>query len=82
MPTTMIKNIRMRHIEKPFITQELIFNHREEVDSRLQSIMKNIHQTCVDFGAESEGYINYVKGANIAGFKKVADAMLAQGLVL
>ena len=54
---------------------------REEVDSRLQTIMKNIHQTCVDFGAESDGYINYVNGANIGGFVKVADAMLAQGVV-
>ncbi len=54
---------------------------REEVDSRLQTIMKNIHQTCVDFGTESDGYINYVNGANIGGFVKVADAMLAQGVV-
>jgi glutamate dehydrogenase/leucine dehydrogenase len=52
---------------------------REEVDMRLQTIMKNIHQTCVDFGKESDGYINYVNGANIGGFVKVADAMLAQG---
>mgnify|MGYP001824092186 CR=1 FL=1 len=54
---------------------------REEVDSRLQTIMKNIHQTCVDFGTEADGYINYVNGANIGGFVKVADAMLAQGVV-
>ncbi len=54
---------------------------REEVDSRLQIIMKNIHQTCVDFGTESNGYVNYVNGANIGGFVKVADAMLAQGVV-
>jgi glutamate dehydrogenase (NADP+) len=54
---------------------------REEVDNRLQTIMKNIHQTCVDFGTESDGYINYVNGANIGGFVKVADAMLAQGVV-
>ena len=54
---------------------------REEVDNRLQTIMKNIHQTCVDFGTESDGFINYVNGANIGGFVKVADAMLAQGVV-
>ncbi len=54
---------------------------REEVDNRLQTIMKNIHQTCVDFGTESDGYINYVNGANIGGFVKVANAMLAQGVV-
>lgn len=54
---------------------------REEVDNRLQTIMKNIHQTCVNFGTESEGYVNYVKGANIGGFVKVADAMIAHGAV-
>jgi glutamate dehydrogenase/leucine dehydrogenase len=54
---------------------------REEVDSRLQTIMKNIHQTCVDFGTEADGYVNYVNGANVGGFVKVADAMLAQGVV-
>jgi glutamate dehydrogenase/leucine dehydrogenase len=54
---------------------------REEVDSRLQTIMKNIHQACVDHGIESDGYVNYVNGANIGGFVKVADAMLAQGVV-
>jgi glutamate dehydrogenase/leucine dehydrogenase len=54
---------------------------REEVDNRLQTIMKNIHQTCVDFGTESEGYVNYMKGANIGGFVKVADAMIAHGAV-
>ena len=53
---------------------------REEVDAKLQSIMGEIHQSCLDFGKE-EGYVNYVKGANIAGFVKVADAMLAQGVV-
>jgi glutamate dehydrogenase (NADP+) len=53
---------------------------REEVDAKLQSIMADIHQSCLDFG-EEEGYVNYVKGANIAGFVKVADAMLAQGVV-
>ncbi|GLB52671.1 glutamate dehydrogenase [Neptunitalea chrysea] len=53
---------------------------REEVDNKLQEIMKNIHDNCVVYGDE-DGYINYVKGANIAGFVKVADAMLAQGVV-
>ena len=53
---------------------------REEVDAKLQSIMADIHQSCLDFGKE-KSYVNYVKGANIAGFVKVADAMLAQGVV-
>ena len=55
--------------------------HREEVDSKLQQIMKDIHETCIKFGREDDGYINYVKGSNIGGFVKVADAMLAQGAV-
>jgi glutamate dehydrogenase (NADP+) len=54
---------------------------REEVDQRLHTIMINIHQSCVKFGTEPDGFVNYVKGANIAGFVKVADAMLAQGVV-
>lgn len=54
---------------------------REEVDQRLQEIMVNIHKTCVKYGEEENGFINYVKGANIGGFIKVADAMIAQGLV-
>ncbi|MFU2137221.1 NADP-specific glutamate dehydrogenase [Gallibacterium anatis] len=53
---------------------------REEVDQRLFDIMANIHENCVANGSEN-GYINYVNGANIAGFRKVADAMLAQGIV-
>jgi glutamate dehydrogenase (NADP+) len=53
---------------------------REEVDSKLQNIMVRIHETCSKYGRD-EGYTNYVKGANIGGFVKVADAMLAQGLV-
>ena len=53
---------------------------RDEVDQRLQQIMKDIHRACVSYGKEKEG-INYEKGANIAGFVKVADAMLAQGVV-
>jgi glutamate dehydrogenase/leucine dehydrogenase len=54
---------------------------REEVDKRLREIMVNIHATCVKYGTESPTYINYVKGANIGGFMKVADAMMAQGIV-
>jgi glutamate dehydrogenase (NADP+) len=53
---------------------------REEVDQRLQTIMNDIHKSCVQFGAEGD-HVNYVKGANIAGFVKIADAMLAQGVV-
>ena len=53
----------------------------EEVDERLKGIMANIHEACVKYGKDSTGYIDYVKGANIAGFVKVADAMLAQGVV-
>ncbi|HWL54650.1 MAG TPA: NADP-specific glutamate dehydrogenase [Chthoniobacteraceae bacterium] len=52
-----------------------------EVDNRLHAIMQAIHHSCADYGTESDGFINYVKGANIAGFVKVADAMLAQGIV-
>ena len=54
---------------------------REEVDERLHTIMINIHKNCVKYGTEPDGFINYVKGANIGGFVKVADAMIAQGLV-
>ncbi len=53
----------------------------EELDERLQNIMKNIHQQCVTHGRENDGYINYVKGANLAGFIKVANAMLAYGVM-
>jgi glutamate dehydrogenase (NADP+) len=53
----------------------------EEVDQRLKAIMANIHESCVKYGSDGQGYIDYVKGANIAGFVKVADAMLAQGVV-
>ena len=53
----------------------------EEVDGHLRRIMTEIHETCVKYGTEEDGYINYVKGANIAGFIKVAEAMMAQGLV-
>lgn len=54
---------------------------REEVDLKLKEIMTNIHNSCIEYGKEKDGYINYVKGANIAGFVKVADAMIAQGVV-
>ncbi len=54
---------------------------RERVDQELHNIMINIHKTCVKYGTETDGSINYVKGANIGGFVKVADAMIAQGLV-
>jgi glutamate dehydrogenase (NADP+) len=53
---------------------------REEVDTRLRQIMKSIHETCVKYGREGD-FINYVKGANIGGFVKVADAMVEQGVV-
>ncbi|MBF6609299.1 MAG: NADP-specific glutamate dehydrogenase [Flavobacterium sp.] len=53
----------------------------EEVDEKLKMIMLNIHSSCVLFGSDGTGYVDYVKGANIAGFVKVADAMLAQGVV-
>jgi glutamate dehydrogenase (NADP+) len=54
---------------------------REEVDLELHKIMKSIHETCVKHGKQKDGYTNYVYGANIGGFVKVAEAMLAQGLV-
>ncbi|RDY59632.1 NADP-specific glutamate dehydrogenase [Flagellimonas nanhaiensis] len=54
---------------------------REEVDDRLKGIMNDIHDSCIEYGQEEGGYCNYVKGANIAGFVKVADAMLAQGVI-
>ena len=54
---------------------------REEVDKKLNEIMLNIHEQCVEYGIQEDGYIDYVKGANIAGFVKVADAMLDQGIV-
>jgi glutamate dehydrogenase (NADP+) len=53
----------------------------EEVDKRLHEIMKSIHQQCVIYGKEESGYVNYVKGANVAGFLKVANAMMDQGVI-
>ena len=52
-----------------------------EVDEKLHGIMHNIHEQCVKYGKQPDGYIDYVKGANIAGFMKVANAMMAQGIV-
>ncbi len=54
---------------------------REEVDEKLHGIMNDIHAACVKYGKDGDGYVDYVKGANVAGFVKVADAMLAQGVV-
>jgi len=53
----------------------------KEVDEKLHQIMDSIHASCVEYGTQPDGYINYVKGANIAGFMKVADAMLSQGVI-
>ena len=65
------------------MTQNSLRYHwsREEVDEKLKDIMLNIHNSCIEYGKQDDGYIDYVKGANIAGFVKVADAMLAQGIV-
>jgi len=65
------------------MTQNSLRYHwsREEVDEKLKDIMFNIHNSCIEYGKQDNGYIDYVKGANIAGFVKVADAMLAQGIV-
>ena len=53
----------------------------EEVETRLHQIMINIHDSCAKYGKEPDGFINYVNGANIAGFMKVANSMLDQGIV-
>ena len=53
----------------------------EEVEEKLHVIMKSIHASCVKYGKEEDGYVNYVKGANIAGFMKVANSMLDQGVI-
>ena len=52
----------------------------KEVDDYLKRIMNDIHENCVKYGTQADGYINYVKGANVAGFMKVAKAMMAQGV--
>ena len=54
---------------------------KDEVDAKLHQIMHSIHVACITYGIQEDGYINYVKGANIAGFIKVADAMLDLGVV-
>ncbi len=53
----------------------------EEVDARLKQIMSSIHNACVEYGTEADGYVNYMKGANIAGFMKVAKSMVEQGVI-
>ena len=53
----------------------------EEVDQKLHGIMREIHSQCLKYGTEPDGYINYMKGANIAGFMKVANAMMGQGVI-
>ena len=53
----------------------------EEVDQYLHRIMSDIHEACIKYGTEEDGYVNYVKGANVAGFLKVAGSMVDQGLV-
>ena len=53
----------------------------EEVDAKLHQIMASIHEQCVAYGREADGYLNYMKGANIAGFMKVANAMMEQGII-
>ena len=52
-----------------------------EVDEKLQGIMASIHRACIEYGSEADGYINYMKGANIAGFMKVAKSMVEQGII-
>jgi len=54
---------------------------KEEVDQKLKGIMASIHESCVKYGTEADGFVNYVKGANVAGFMKVAKAMMAQGVL-
>lgn len=61
-------------------SQKLVWS-AEEVDAKLRSIMADIHEQCRNYGQEESGYINYVKGANVAGFMKVANAMMAQGIL-
>ena len=53
----------------------------EEVDERLHRIMSDVHDQCVRYGRQPDGSINFVRGANVAGFMKVAHAMMAQGIV-
>jgi glutamate dehydrogenase (NADP+) len=55
--------------------------NRQEVDDRLHEIMRNIHTQCVRYGKKEDGYVDYVKGANVAGFLKVANSMLDMGVI-
>ncbi|MDI6747218.1 MAG: NADP-specific glutamate dehydrogenase [Rhodocyclaceae bacterium] len=61
-------------------SSQRLYWSRDEVDARLSGIMTNIHENCVRYGAQEGGFVNYVNGANTAGFVKVADAMMAQGV--
>ena len=54
---------------------------REQVDAKLQEIMADIHDQCVKYGKRADGTVDYVKGANVSGFMKVAKAMMAQGII-
>ena len=60
---------------------EHIYWTAEEVDKNLHNIMNDIYEQCVKYGKEADGYMNYMKGANIAGFMKVAHAMMGQGII-
>ncbi|MDO9601217.1 MAG: glutamate dehydrogenase, partial [Rhodocyclaceae bacterium] len=61
-------------------SSQRLYWSRDEVDARLSGIMTNIHENCVRYGEQEGGFVNYVNGANTAGFVKVADAMIAQGV--
>ena len=62
-------------------SERLSWSKEEVLNDKLEKVMKNIHDTCVEYGTKADGYINYVDGSNIGGFVKVADAMIAQGIV-
>src|SRR5574344_1422851 len=78
VPIWAARNVLFKQFQKQ--NSEKLCCSAKEVDEKLHGIMNNIHDSCVKYGAEKGGYINYVKGANIAGFIKVADAMIAQGI--
>ena len=63
------------------VDTQKISSTQAELDEKLKDIMEDIHDSCVEYGKNDDGSIDYVKGANIAGFVKVADAMLAQGII-
>jgi glutamate dehydrogenase/leucine dehydrogenase len=75
--TLVINKIRKTRIESVKVRSW----NAKEVDARLHEIMENIHNACVKYGTQPDGYVNYVKGANVAGFMKVATAMLEMGVV-